>query len=71
MIPDHLCLINLPTYPPKLNPMEHIRGGLRENAFHNQVSNRFDSLKGYLKKAFSIWHRINLVSVPWSLGLGS
>jgi DDE superfamily endonuclease len=36
LIPGNICLLSLPPYSPKLNPVEHLWGELHEKCFHNR-----------------------------------
>ena len=36
-IPDNIWIVNIPPYPPEMNPMEHIWRELRTQGFRNEI----------------------------------
>lgn len=69
-LPDNLIMLNLPSYSPELNPVEHIWDDLREKSFHNRVFDSIDALEDHLEAALhdmeNDQQRIHsIVAWPW------
>ena len=69
-VPANLYLMPLPPYVPELNPVEHLRDGLREKFFHNLVFDSLDALEDHLEIALKTLEKKqpsvkSIVRWPW------
>ncbi len=68
--PKNMCLISLPPYSPKLNPVEHLWDELREKAYGNIVFNSLHALEDHLETSLRVMEhdtpRVHsIVAWPW------